>query len=184
MMLMESSCAPWKDGSFGEALITVVVQIGVHQFTDFRTVFSRIRDAILTAAECFVGYHGVIIQVEQDFGMMSCRYLRVRGMEVVTFAVIMKAIGLNILRASRFRKWKNTPNAPSRGTPLAFFAISCLCCKLKKLEQNYFLRIHYYIKKPYSNIGSNQRDRIESVDLAQSASGTSHNAPRNHHPPD
>ena len=51
------------------------------------------------------------------------KHLRVRGMKAVTFAVIMKAIGLNILRASRFRKRQNALDAPPGGTILTFFAI-------------------------------------------------------------
>jgi len=54
------------------------------------------------------------------------KHLRVRGMKAVTFAVIMKAIGLNILRASRFRKRKNAPDAPPCGTLCPFFSLCWL----------------------------------------------------------
>ncbi len=40
------------------------------------------------------------------------KHLRVRGMKAVRFAVMMKAIGLNILRASRFRNQKKGPSEP------------------------------------------------------------------------
>ncbi|MGA7279770.1 MAG: transposase [Desulfocapsaceae bacterium] len=40
------------------------------------------------------------------------KHLRVRGRKAVHFAVIMKAIGLNILRASRFRRRNSGPEAP------------------------------------------------------------------------
>ena len=43
------------------------------------------------------------------------KHLRVRGMKAVRFAAIMKAIGLNILRASRHRGRKNDPKGPHRG---------------------------------------------------------------------
>jgi IS5 family transposase len=43
------------------------------------------------------------------------KHLRVRGMKAVRFAAIMKAIGLNILRASRHRGRKNNPRGPHRG---------------------------------------------------------------------
>ena len=51
------------------------------------------------------------------------KHLRVRGMKAVRFAAVMKAIGLNILRASRFRKRKNGNQAPRRGTIPAFLTI-------------------------------------------------------------
>ena len=37
------------------------------------------------------------------------KHLRVRGIKAVRFAAVMKAIGLNILRASRFRKRQHNP---------------------------------------------------------------------------
>ncbi|MDD2468802.1 MAG: transposase [Desulfobulbus sp.] len=43
------------------------------------------------------------------------KHLRVRGMKAVRFAAFMKAIGLNILRASRHRGWKKSPDAPFWG---------------------------------------------------------------------
>jgi hypothetical protein len=49
--------------------------------------------------------------------------LRVRTMSAVTFAVIMKAIGLNILRAGRFRRHKKGPESPQGGIFLAYVAI-------------------------------------------------------------
>jgi len=44
------------------------------------------------------------------------KHLRVRGMKAVRFAAVMKAVGINILRASRFRKRQHAPKAPHRGT--------------------------------------------------------------------
>ena len=43
------------------------------------------------------------------------KHLRVRGMKAVRFAAVMKAIGLNILRASRYRMAINKPGIPPCG---------------------------------------------------------------------
>ena len=51
------------------------------------------------------------------------KHLRVRGMKAVTFAVIMKAIGLNILRASRFRRRKTGPGVPQCGAKVALLVV-------------------------------------------------------------
>ncbi len=51
------------------------------------------------------------------------KHLRVRGMKAVRFAAVMKAAGLNILRASRFKKRREGPEGPRRGTALVFLAI-------------------------------------------------------------
>lgn len=51
------------------------------------------------------------------------KHLRVRGMKAVRFAAIMKAIGLNIFRAGRYRRRKNSPPAPRCGIKLACLSI-------------------------------------------------------------
>jgi len=51
------------------------------------------------------------------------KHLRVRGVKAVTFAVIMKAIGLNILRASRFRRRKTGPEMAHCGPFLTLLVI-------------------------------------------------------------
>jgi len=51
------------------------------------------------------------------------KHLRVRGMKAVRFAVIMKAIGLNIFRASRYRKRTNPQQAPRCDTKTAPFSL-------------------------------------------------------------
>ncbi|MFV0438432.1 MAG: transposase, partial [Desulfopila sp.] len=53
------------------------------------------------------------------------KHLRVRGMRAVAFAVIMKAIGLNILRASRFRRRETAPKGPHCGILLRLRAVYC-----------------------------------------------------------
>ncbi|MFP7754372.1 transposase [Thermodesulfobacteriota bacterium B35] len=50
------------------------------------------------------------------------KHLRVRGMKAVRFAAVMKAIGLNILRAARFRRRTTAPSQPHRGAPGSIFA--------------------------------------------------------------
>lgn len=49
--------------------------------------------------------------------------LRVRGMKAVRFAAVMKAVGINILRASRFKKRHHEPQAPRCGTSGLLLAI-------------------------------------------------------------
>jgi len=51
------------------------------------------------------------------------KHLRVRGMKAVSFAAVMKAIGLNILRANRYRKRVNGPAVPQGGIPLVVLTI-------------------------------------------------------------
>ena len=51
------------------------------------------------------------------------KHLRVRGMKAVRFAAVMKAVGINILRAGRFRKRQNAPEAPHCGTGKVLSAI-------------------------------------------------------------
>ncbi len=47
------------------------------------------------------------------------KHLRVRGMKAVRFAAVMKAIGLNIFSASRYRRAISQPAVPLCGTKLA-----------------------------------------------------------------
>jgi len=53
-----------------------------------------------------VGIEGAMSEFDRLTGV---KHLCVRGMKVVCFAVVMKAIGLNILRAGRFRNRKSGP---------------------------------------------------------------------------
>ena len=55
--------------------------------------------------------------------LTGVKHLRVRGMKAVRFAVVMKAIGLNILRAGRFSKRRNDPRGPHCGIEWVFLAI-------------------------------------------------------------
>ena len=54
------------------------------------------------------------------------KHLRVRGMKAVCFAAVMKAIGLNILRASRYRKRQIAPSISRYGVLLVFLAVCSL----------------------------------------------------------
>ena len=54
------------------------------------------------------------------------KHLRVRGMKAVRFAAVMKAVGINILRASSFRKLQHAPNKPLFVTIRVVLAIDVL----------------------------------------------------------
>ncbi len=51
------------------------------------------------------------------------KHLRVRGMKAVRFAAVMKAIGLNIFRASRHRRRSNLPIVPLCGVIAAYLSL-------------------------------------------------------------
>jgi hypothetical protein len=59
------------------------------------------------------GIEGTMSQMDRKTGL---KYLRVRGMTAVSFCAILKAAGINILRAVAFRNSENTENpAPEQG---------------------------------------------------------------------
>jgi len=66
------------------------------------------------------------------------KHLRVRGMKAVRFAVVMKAIGLNIFRAARYRRRKNPTKVPQRAT-VGVFTSLVECFKGQFLRRNQFL---------------------------------------------
>lgn len=66
------------------------------------------------------------------------KHLRVRGMKAVRFAAVMKAVGLNILRAGRFRKRQNSPKTPHGGIWQMFLAIYELVKELITREMKTF----------------------------------------------
>jgi hypothetical protein len=80
------------------------------------------------------------------------KHLRVRGMKAVRFAAIMKAIGLNIFRASRHRVRKNTAKGPHRGSLWLVLTIWSL---FKELVQQRFMKI-VAIHQHFQPIGSDQ----------------------------
>ena len=51
------------------------------------------------------------------------KHLRVRGMKAVRFAAVMKAIGLNIFRASRHKRRSNRPTVPLGGVLLTILSL-------------------------------------------------------------
>jgi len=67
------------------------------------------------------------------------KHLRVRGMKAVCFAAVMKAIGLNIFRASRYRRWQLGLLMPYCGISLALLAV---CSRIKEQFQR---RLQEYV---------------------------------------
>ncbi len=67
------------------------------------------------------------------------KHLRVRGMKAVCFAAVMKAIGLNIFRASRHRKWQIGSTIPPCGALLTLLAV---CSFIKEQFQR---RLQEYV---------------------------------------
>jgi len=66
---------------------------------------------------------GVEAAMSEFDRLTGVKHLRVRGMKAVCFAVVMKAIGLNILRAGRFRNRKSGPSEPLRGSARTLLAV-------------------------------------------------------------
>lgn len=66
--------------------------------------------------------------VEATMSEFDCRtgvkHFRVRGMKAVTFAAVMKAIGLNILRAGRARARNTNQHGPLCGALTACMSFS------------------------------------------------------------
>lgn len=65
---------------------------------------------------------GIEAAISEFDRLTGVKHLRVRGMKTVCFAVVMKAIGLNILRAGRFRNRKRGPSDPPQGSSRSFLA--------------------------------------------------------------
>lgn len=73
--------------------------------------------------------------------------LRVRGMKAVRFAAVMKAIGLNILRASRHKSRSIVPTVPQCGAILAIMSIFCYF-KEQIMRQKKILAAFYVTMSP------------------------------------
>lgn len=67
------------------------------------------------------------------------KHLRVRGMEAVCFAAVMKAIGLNIFRASRYMKWQIRLSKTPCGALLTILAV---CSRIK---EQFYRRLQEYV---------------------------------------
>ena len=93
---------------------------------DIRIAHRRQKEASAVFKDKYRYRAGVEATMSEFDRRTGVKHLRIRGMKAVTFAVIMKAIGLNIFRASRFRKRQNVHRAPPRGTRFAFFSIHWL----------------------------------------------------------
>lgn len=82
------------------------------------------------------------------------KHLRVRGMKAVCFAAVMKAIGVNIFRASRHRKWQIDPLIPQCG---AFLTVLAVCCLIKEqFKRRLQKHIAFYI-----NFQPNRLNRLK-----------------------
>ena len=95
----------------------------LYKAKDVRLAFRRQHEnsAVFKAKYRFrAGIEAAISEFDRRTGV---KHLRVRGMKAVRFAVVMKAIGLNILRAGRFIKRRNNPQNPHCGTGETFLAI-------------------------------------------------------------
>ena len=66
------------------------------------------------------------------------KHLRVRGMKAVCFAAIMKAIGLNIFRAARYRSRQNPKKTPHSGTEFTFNSL------IKHFKDQICVRFDFY----------------------------------------
>ena len=82
------------------------------------------------------------------------KHLRVRGMKAVRFAAIMKAIGLNIFRASRYRGRKNSALPPYNAPLWLLLAIWSLFKELFRQRLPNFVAIG----KDFYPIASNQAE--------------------------
>lgn len=82
------------------------------------------------------------------------KHLRVRGMKAVCFAAVMKAIGVNIFRASRHRKWQIDLPTPPYG---AFATVLAVCCLIK---EQFKRRLQEYIAF-YINFPPNRLNRLK-----------------------
>ena len=95
---------------------------------DVRLARRRQHESSIAFKEKYRFRAGVEATMSEFDRRTGVKHLRVRGMKAVQFAAVMKAIGLNILRASRFKKRKHGPHIPPCGIEWAFLAI----CNLVK----------------------------------------------------
>jgi len=81
------------------------------------------------------------------------KHLRVRGMKAVRFAAIIKAIGLNIFRASRYRRRQNQPGSPQYGIALVCALLS------RRFKEQISQEIHFLVTAFVALLltGKNQR---------------------------
>lgn len=91
---------------------------------DIRLAWRRQHEASSAFKEKYRYRAGVEATMSEYDRRTGVKHLRVRGMKAVRFAAIMKAIGLNIFRAGRYRKRNNSPIAPLCGMWLTCLSVS------------------------------------------------------------
>jgi hypothetical protein len=79
-----------------------------------------------------------------DMSIFSVKHPGVRGMKAECFAAVMKAIGVNTFRSSRYRKLQIDPPIPPCDVLLAVLAVYCL---IKEQFKRRFTRIHTILYK-------------------------------------
>lgn len=82
--------------------------------------------------------------------------LRVRGLEAVSFAAVLKATGLNIRRAAASKMWKKTTETPSLG--LIFASISIVVHLAERIKSRF--------EKITNRISQNWTDRSAYLEMA------------------
>jgi len=95
---------------------------------DVRLARRRQNENTTTFKDTYRYRAGIEAAMSEFDRLTGVKHLRVRGMKAVCFAVVMKAIGLNILRAGRFRNRKSSPPEPQCGTIGSFLVV----CELIK----------------------------------------------------
>jgi hypothetical protein len=119
---------------------------------DIRLARRRQKEDSPTFREKYRYRAGVEATMSEFDRRTGVKHLRVRGMKAVRFAAIMKAIGLNIFRASRHQGRKNNATGPCRGSLWLFWATWSL---FKELVQQRFMKI-VVMHQLFKPIGSNQ----------------------------
>jgi len=117
---------------------------------DIRLARRRREESSPTFREKYRYRAGVEATMSEFDRRTGVKHLRVRGMKAVRFAAIMKAIGLNILRASRYRSRKNPATGPYCGSLGLLVALWSL---FKELVQQRFLK-HSPVGRYFEPTGS------------------------------
>jgi hypothetical protein len=93
---------------------------------DVRLARRRLNENTAAFKDTYRYRAGIEAAMSEFDRLTGVKHLRVRGMKAVCFAVVMKAIGLNILRAGRFRNRKSGPSEPQCGTIESFLVVCVL----------------------------------------------------------
>jgi hypothetical protein len=90
---------------------------------DVRLARRRLNENTAAFKDTYRYRAGIEAAMSEFDRLTGVKHLRVRGMKAVRFAVVMKAIGLNILRAGRYINRRNDPRSPHGGPGWIFLAI-------------------------------------------------------------